>query len=155
MDRETYQNVLFVSVHLAHGKDRPEYDAQRRKDATNLVAGIARVNPGVLPVVVGGDFNSYEQRAYDGPGDVLRGAGLADSFWRAHKWRLGNYNSANHGLAVPDVGATWGRHIDQVWAEPGRTQVLKWVNGARLEGGRYVPLPSNHSPIMVRLRVNP
>ena len=154
VDRETSQHAVFVSVHLSPGKDRPEFDAQRRQDATNLVARIRGVNPGGLPVIVGGDFNSYEQRRYDSPGAVLRGAGLADSFWRAHKWKYGNYNTGNRGSAVPEVGKTWGRHLDQVWAEPGRTQVLKWRNGAQIVDGRYVPLPSNHNPVLVRLRVN-
>ncbi|CAA9363314.1 MAG: hypothetical protein AVDCRST_MAG36-2826 [uncultured Nocardioidaceae bacterium] len=154
VDNETAQHVVFVSVHLSPGKDAPEFDEQRRRDATHLVAGLQRVNPGGLPVVVGGDFNSYEQRRYDAPGAVMRGAGLADSFWRAHKWRYGNYNTGNRGSAVPEIGKTWGRHIDQVWAEPGRTQVLKWRNAAAIEDGRYVPLPSNHNPVLVRLRVN-
>jgi endonuclease/exonuclease/phosphatase family metal-dependent hydrolase len=154
IDRESKQHVVFVGVHLSWGKDTEEVDAQRRQDANNLVAGLRRVNPGGLPVVVAGDFNSYEQRRYDSPGEVMRGAGFANSFWRAHKWKRGNYNSANGGSAVPEVGYTWGRHIDQVWAQPGRTQVLKWRNCARLKHGRYVPLPSNHNPVLVRLRVS-
>jgi endonuclease/exonuclease/phosphatase family metal-dependent hydrolase len=154
VDKESEQHVLFVGVHLSMGKDTQAADAQRGQDATHLVAGIHRINPAGLPVVVAGDFNSYEQRRYDSPGAVMRSAGFANSFWRAHSWVRGNYNSANHGSAVPEISNNWGRHIDQVWAPPGQTQVLRWRNAARIKHGRYVPLPSNHNPVVVRLRVN-
>ena len=153
VDRESGQHVVFASVHLSKGKDAAA-DAQRGDETTNLVEGLHGINPEGLPLVVGGDFNSYEQREYDSAGAVLRGEGLADSFWRARTWTRGNYDSGNSGSSVPRIGQTWGRHIDQVWTQPGRTQVLRWGNAASVQDGRYVPLPSNHNPVFVRLRVD-
>lgn len=156
VDRESHQHVIFVGVHLSPGSDSPEADAQRRKDAAGLVAGIARIQVRDVPVVVAGDFNSYEQRRYDAPSELMREAGFANSFWRAHRWFRGNFNSGNRGSVVPEVGSTWGRHIDHVWAQPDRTQVLKWRNGAEVVDGRYAePLPSNHNPVLVKLRIDP
>jgi endonuclease/exonuclease/phosphatase family metal-dependent hydrolase len=153
VDRSSEQHVLFVGVHLSQGGSL-EKDQRRRQQALTMMSDLERLNPQGLPVVIAGDFNSYWQRQYDTSGDVMRAAGLADSFWRAHKWVNGNYDSGNRGQAVPKIGWTWGRHLDQVWADPARTQVLKWGNAAALQDGRYVPLPSNHNPVMVRLRVN-
>jgi endonuclease/exonuclease/phosphatase family metal-dependent hydrolase len=155
IDRASGQHVVFAGVHLTPGSSDAD-DAKRREEADRLVAGLRRVNPRGLPLVVAGDFNSHQGRKPDSPGAVMSSAGLANSYFRAHTWKRGKLNSANGMELVPRKGSAWGYHLDQVWAEPGRTQVLEWRNAAELVDGHYAaPLPSNHNPIMVELRVNP
>lgn len=85
----------------------------------------------------------------------MSGAGFANSYFRAHRWVRGKLNSANGGKLEPRAGSAWGYHLDQVWAEPGRTQVLQWRNAAKVVDGQYAaPLPSNHNPVLVKLRIN-
>jgi endonuclease/exonuclease/phosphatase family metal-dependent hydrolase len=155
IDRASGQHVVFAGVHLAPGNSS-DADARRRDETSRLVAGLAHVNTRGLPLVIAGDLNSHQGRHPDSPSDVLSAAGLANSYFRAHSWHHAKLNSGNGFKLDPRKGSAWGYHLDQVWAEPGRTQVLEWRNAAKLDGGRYAaPLPSNHSPVMVELRVNP
>jgi len=155
VDRASRQHVVFAGVHLAPGESDAN-DARRREEATRLVAGLRHVNPDGLPLVVAGDFNSHQGHSPDSPGAVMSGAGLANSYFRAHSWKRSHLNSANGFKLDPRRGSAWGYHLDQVWAQPGRTRVLQWRNAAELVNGRYAsPLPSNHNPIMVELQVNP
>jgi endonuclease/exonuclease/phosphatase family metal-dependent hydrolase len=154
VDRASHQHVLFATPHLSPGHSA-KADARRRREARTLVQGLARINPRRLPLVVAGDFNSHQGRHPDSPSAVMAGAGLANSYFRAHAWERSRLNSANGFRLDPRVGVAWGYHVDQVWAQPRRTKVLLWRNAAKLVRGRYAkPLPSNHDPVLVVLRVN-
>jgi endonuclease/exonuclease/phosphatase (EEP) superfamily protein YafD len=154
VDRASRQHIVFAATHLTPGHSSKD-DARRRREARNLVRGLARINPRRLPVVIGGDFNSHQGSRRNSPGVVMRRAGLSNSYFRAHAWYRGKLNSANGYRLHPRVGATWGYHVDQVLAQPRRTQVLRWRNAAKLVRGRYAaPLPSNHDPVLVALRIN-
>ena len=154
VDRASGQHVLFAGTHLAPGNSVAD-DAVRRAEANKLVAGLSELNPQRLPLVIAGDFNSHQGRTPDSPGAVLSEAGLANSYFRAHSWRRSRVNSGNGFKLDPRTGLIWGYHLDQVWAPPGRTQVLKWRNAADFTDGQYAaPLPSDHNPVMVKLRIN-
>lgn len=154
VDRQSGRHVIFVSVHLSPGGDAASYDRQRRKDTIHLLQGLKRINPKHRRLVVAGDFNSNQGRRFDSPGKLMRKAGLANSFFRAHTWVRPNYNSATQDRIVPTVGTPWGYHVDQVWTDPHHSVVHEWVNGNRLENGNYpAPQISNHSPVLVRVSI--
>jgi endonuclease/exonuclease/phosphatase family metal-dependent hydrolase len=147
------RRVVFVSTHLSSGTDAPVYDAQRRRDATRLVAALRKVNAARRAMVVAGDFNSHAGRTHNSPETVMERAGFASAFYNANQYSRPNYNSGNRGRAEPAIGNPWGYHMDQVWADPDRTDFVHWRNAARIVNGKYPqPSASNHNPILVVLR---
>lgn len=154
-DREAAgKRVVFVSVHLTSGKS--ESSALKRKAETQaLISGINEINPQRLPVVIGGDFNSHRNRPADYPGWLLKAAGFGDGFDLAESVSRQHYNSYNGFRPKPTLSVTWGDHNDHVWAQPGRVRVQSWANVGPIRDGVYSsPIPSDHNPILVRLRVN-
>lgn len=149
------KRVIFASVHLSPGGDDLVNDDFRRRETINLIAGLRRINPDDLPLVVAGDFNSNQGRTYDSPTALMDAAGYGNAFYFAEKWVRPNYNSANKDTSVPSIGTPWGYHVDQVWTDPERSQIVEWRNANRLVNGNYpAPLVSNHSPVSVEVRIN-
>lgn len=148
------RRVIFVTTHLSPGEDNAHNDDYRRRQTVNLVDGLKRINPQDRPLVLGGDFNSSYSRDHDSPGRLLRNAGLGHAYNLADRWTNPLHNSANKGLAEPSVGVPWGHHIDQVWVDPRRFDVLGWANAAKLSNGVYSPLPSNHNPILAEVQLH-
>jgi endonuclease/exonuclease/phosphatase family metal-dependent hydrolase len=148
------RRLMFANAHVAAGGDTSANDDRRREGVQNLVEGVTRMNASDLPVVYLGDYNSYRHRQYDSPATVFHSIGRYDAFDLAESLHHPNYNSANGGTSIPRIGHTWGDHVDHVWVDPTTTRVLSWSNTAPLVHGRYSPRPSNHNPILVRIRLS-
>ena len=98
-----------------------------------------------MPVIYLGDFNSHEGHALDGPGVVMRAAGVADADEVAQALSNRRYNSANQYLRSP-VQGHWD--IDHVYA-PAGVAVRGWALGLNLTAGTFVgAIPSDHNPVV-------
>jgi endonuclease/exonuclease/phosphatase family metal-dependent hydrolase len=96
-------------------------------------------------VIYVGDFNSHEGHEVDGPGLVMRAAGVADADEVAQTTVNRQYNSANQYLRSPKPGH-WD--IDHVYA-PAGVAVRRWEVALTLTGGRFVgTIPSDHNPLV-------
>ncbi len=150
------RSVIFVSAHFAPSTDnQAASDRARAANTRALLNGVAAVNTGGRPVVVVGDFNSHPGRTYDSPSKLFGAAGFHDSYEVARSLVKPHHNSGNQFQPVPIVGAAQGYHMDRIWVSGRSTRVLQWRNGAQFANGRYSPLPSDHSPIMATIALNP
>jgi endonuclease/exonuclease/phosphatase (EEP) superfamily protein YafD len=113
------------------------------------------VNPTGLPVVFAGDFNSHKNRSNDSVATAMHRNGYYDAYDLARSLYRQHYNSYNAFSVIPKISYTWGDHVDHVWAIPSTSWVDAWRNGVLIKDGRLVkPIPSDHSPVVVDLRVN-
>lgn len=127
---------------------------RRRKELLRLVNDLVPLNPDRVPVILAGDFNSYKGRTYDSVGKLLESIGLYDAFDQARIIGYQHYNSFNGFRTNPAIGITWGDHLDHFWVDPNRMRVWSWYNAAQFVGGKYAtPIPSDHNPITMVLRV--
>ncbi|MET1036938.1 MAG: hypothetical protein ABW075_01610, partial [Aeromicrobium sp.] len=55
----------------------------------------------------------------------------------------------------PRIGYKWGDHLDKVWVDPWTTRIDAWYNTALIgaDGLMVKPIPSDHSPVVVDLRI--
>ncbi|MGN6609294.1 MAG: endonuclease/exonuclease/phosphatase family protein [Jatrophihabitans sp.] len=124
-------------------------DANRRDETARLIAlGSAEAAQLHVPVVYGGDFNSYPQwgaHPVDGPQVAMAAADIADDETVALTRTNAAYNTINEYRNPP---ARFGTHIDYLWLPPG-VAGTSWDNQLVLTGaGRFpgVP-PSDHNPV--------
>ncbi len=144
-NRTTGARFLAVSVHLSYGAGRAA-DLQRQAETQKLL-GFARAYQASahVPVIYLGDFNSHEGHALDGPGVVMRAAGVADADEVAQALSNRRYNSANQYFRSP-VQGHWD--IDHVYA-PAGVAVRGWALGLNLTAGTFVgAIPSDHNPVV-------
>ncbi|MFI5426805.1 hypothetical protein [Aeromicrobium sp. UC242_57] len=81
--------------------------------------------------------------------------GYYDAYDQAQTLKRQHHNSFNDFKTTPKISYKWGDHVDKVWIRPDQGRVLSWVNGARISGGKMVkPIPSDHSPIIVDVKIN-
>jgi endonuclease/exonuclease/phosphatase family metal-dependent hydrolase len=155
-DREhAGRRVLFVNAHLTAGGDNAEVDGHRAEETRTLLRETAAANPKGFPVVHGGDYNTHRSRVYDTPRRIFARAGYADAFDLGRRYLRPQWSSYNAGKARPRLGYPFAEHIDTFWVDPGGTRVARWANAATVVDGRYLsPFPSDHNPILVRIRVN-
>jgi endonuclease/exonuclease/phosphatase family metal-dependent hydrolase len=148
--RSTGAGFLAISTHLAVGNGPAndtlrQQETQRMLDAARPVAAAAGV-----PVVYAGDYNSdiNQNHAFDGPGNAMRAARVADASNVAQSQTNAQYNSANQYLRTPPA---YRQSVDYIYAGPGvavqnRSMVMTLVNG------RFVgTIPSDHNPVVARL----
>lgn len=153
-DRQTGDRTVFVDVHTVSG-DNETAANQRTAEITTLTQHLAQINPGNVPVVYAGDFNSHKNRANDDMAGVLQKQGYYDAYDLAMRLIRQHFNSYNGFDVVPRISYKWGDHVDHVWIRPDEGRILSWTNGAWLSGGRMVtPIPSDHSPIITDVRLN-
>jgi len=148
-----YRRVIVVSSHSNPGPDTAASDGVRGTNAHRLINGVRAANPQNLPVLYLGDYNSHRHRTYFSTANEFHQVGHYDAYDLAQSLWRPNYSSMNGGSAVPRISNTYGDHVDHVWVDPYRTRVLGWANVARIENGRYSPLPSDHNPILVTVQV--
>jgi endonuclease/exonuclease/phosphatase family metal-dependent hydrolase len=154
VDKQTGQPTVFVDVHTVSG-DNESSAEKREAEIKTLTTHLAKINPGKLPVVYAGDFNSHKNRANDDMSSVFHRQGYYDAYDLALKLYRQHHNSYNGFDVVPRLSYKWGDHVDHVWIRPDEGRVESWVNGALISGGRMVrPIPSDHSPIVVDVRLN-
>ncbi|KRC66058.1 hypothetical protein ASE12_15620 [Aeromicrobium sp. Root236] len=154
VDRQTGAHTVFVDVHTVSG-DNETRAVQRTAEITTLTQHLAEINPGNLPVVYAGDFNSHKNRSNDDLSSVFHRRGYYDAYDLALKLRRQHVNSYNDFSVVPRISYTWGDHVDHVWIRPDEGRILSWTNGAVIVNNRMVePIPSDHSPVIVDVRLN-
>jgi endonuclease/exonuclease/phosphatase family metal-dependent hydrolase len=148
------RHVIFVDVHTVTG-DSDARAKDRQAEITTLLAAMKVVNPTNLPVVFAGDFNSHKNRPNDYLAGVFHRNGYYDAYDLATTLYRQHINSYNDFSTTPKISYTWGDHVDHVWVLPGTSLVTGWRNGVRIVNGRLpTPIPSDHSPVVVDLRLN-
>jgi endonuclease/exonuclease/phosphatase family metal-dependent hydrolase len=160
--KATGATMLVLSVHTQTGKGKTD-TAHRRVDSQALVANLAAVRTQLatefgavdLPTIILGDFNTTRQRTSDLSMVELKNAGWHDAFEQARSLTGQHRNTANPNWKLtPVIGQTWGDHVDKVLVQPDRAVVLSWANAGAMDNGKYIgPLPSDHHPLLVTLRV--
>ncbi|WP_418060919.1 fibronectin type III domain-containing protein [Pimelobacter simplex] len=155
-DIKTGQHVVVASVHLVHPIGA-KYDKGRDKQTLELLGAIATRYAGrpMPPVVLGGDFNSHRQRAYDGPRARLEANGYRDSFDVAARFLTPTYRNSAHGWSTtPQVTPRTGNHLDRVFTSAG-VHAASWRIDEPLtaDGRYYAGLLSDHSPVITSLRI--
>lgn len=154
VDRATQRHTIFVTVHTVAG-DSLTRSIERRTEIIALLAAMDQINAAGLPVVYAGDFNSHKDRTYDYVANAFHSAGYYDAYDLARNLYRQHNNSFNDFQITPRISYKWGDHVDHVWVAPGSTRVDYWRNGALIENNKMVtPIPSDHSPIVLDLRVN-
>ncbi len=154
VDKSTKRSVLFVNVHTVSGASKGAI-ANRLAEMNTLMANIKQTNTKKLPVVFAGDFNSHRNFSPDVVRSVMKQNKFYDSFDLARSLTRQHHNSFNAFTMAPRIGVKWGDHLDHVWVNPWTTRVDRWQNIALLRpNGRHtLPIPSDHDPIMVDLRI--
>lgn len=126
--RSTGQELQFVNTHL------DEHDTARRELSVEQL--LARLEPGV-PAVVVGDLNATRRRD-PGVFDRLEGAGLVDAL-----------AGDDRGTAHDFGGGTHHNRLDHIFVSPD----IEVVHGTVVADGRTRRLPSDHWPVLARLRL--
>ncbi|KQX71714.1 MULTISPECIES: endonuclease/exonuclease/phosphatase family protein [Aeromicrobium] len=155
VERSTGRTFMMVDVHTVTGQTKASTD-NRRTEMNELIAVLKQANPQRLPVVYAGDFNSHKQtKTSDSPRPVMNARKLYDAYDLARNVSRQHMNSYNAFRSTPVISYKWGDHIDKVWVDPWRVRVDGWYNFALLDAkGRMVqPIPSDHSPVVVDLRI--
>lgn len=155
VERSTGRSFLMVDVHTVSGFTKTTTD-YRRTEINQMIATIKAVNTKRLPVIYAGDFNSHKQtKTSDSVRPPMNRTKFYDSYDLARKVSNQHMNSFNGFKSKPTIGQKWGDHIDKVWVDPWKTRVDSWANLALLDAnGRMVqPIPSDHSPVVVNLRL--
>jgi len=152
-DKESGKKFLLVSVHLDFRQSgnaalAKKYDALRKKQMATVNAKIAKVRRGNEPVIVAGDYNSWQNRSGgNAPHDYLVGQGYYDT--AAAQTTLNRhyptYNGFKKVLAPSPQG--FGNRLDNI--------LVKGLRGARRYANVTKPKdssrPSDHSLIYADL----
>ncbi|MEO6604848.1 MAG: endonuclease/exonuclease/phosphatase family protein [Aeromicrobium sp.] len=148
------KHVIFASVHLVTGSTA-QADNLRERELNTLFIRMGYINPEKVPVVYLGDFNSHKGRKYDSVTAMFKGKGYYDAFDLAMALKFQHYNTYNDFESTPNLGITWGDHVDHVWVDSTKVRVNSWRNAAKFDGSRYAhPIPSDHNPLVVSIQVN-
>ena len=144
------QKFIAVNTHLFSDgiTKRGAYETCRVEQAKVILAKLATINTGKLPVVLLGDLNSHEDHK---PMAVLANGGLNDTAGLDVPRTKANYNSS-HGFTNPPPN-TYGTQIDYVLAS-GTIGVDRWKLIADIDPdtGRFSsPIPSDHHAILADL----
>jgi hypothetical protein len=141
---------MFVAPHLIVGSGA-SYD-QLRENETRTLVQLARGQAGGQRIIYAGDFNSYlsHSHRYDGPGQVMRDAGVADGLLVARSLANQKFNSANQYLRTPRQNSV---SVDHIFAEPG-VSFSTWSQLLNLSDGQMVGvIPSDHNPVVSAVTV--
>lgn len=155
VDIATGRQFMMVDVHLVTGGGSTP-TRQRREEMNTLLANVGMANTKGLQVLYAGDFNSHRgSSGGDVVGSVMNASFLFDGFDLARRLFNQHVNSFQGFKASPSIGYKYGDHIDKVWGNPTTTRFDAWYNFANFGAdGRLVqPNPSDHSPILVDLRI--
>lgn len=139
-DKATGKQFVFVSVHLDHrhtgtAADQTSFDKLRAAQAQKVLTAVAAMNPKHLPVVIGGDMNSWQNDRYgDSSHDLLVSNGFTDSYVATHVYN-GQYGTFNNLAATAPLGVNnYGTRLDKIMTK-GFHGASQWNNVTRLEGG--------------------
>lgn len=153
-DNTRNARTMFVNVHTVSG-DTTTRARERQAEVQTLTATVAAVNPEGLPVIYAGDFNTHKNRSNDYVRTVFNASGYYDAYDLAAQLRRQHYNSFNGFKTTPKISYKWGDHVDKVWIRPDQGRVIKWNNGALIKSGKMItPIPSDHSPLIIDVKIN-
>jgi len=149
-DRTTGQRFFVVSAHLdsyhssSASKER-SLEAHRGRQISAVIAGMAKINTDRLPIVLGGDLNSWQNnRVADDAHEILAARGYYDTSSALRRINMG-YATVNHfDTTVKENPQKVGARLDVVTVWGGRgakliVNVVKRVDSAR---------PSDHSLVV-------
>lgn len=150
-DRATGARFLFTSTHETTLGGRSG-DGERQTETKNLISDATgyAASYGQVPVIYVGDFNSHDGRnhVFDGPGQAMRAAHIADAFKAAAARSNASYDSANMYMRTPPKAA---RSIDRIFA-PAGVGIVSWRLTINLKNGRFAGvIPSDHNPLSADL----
>jgi hypothetical protein len=155
VERSTGRAVLMVSAHTVSGKTKTTTN-YRRAEINQMLASIKQTNTKGLQVVYAGDFNSHrDSKPSDSVRPPMQAAKRYDAFDLARNV-TGQHQSSYQGFkSRPVMSVKWGNHIDKVWVDPWKVRVDSWRNFSLLtpNGRMAEPIPSDHSPVLVDLRI--
>jgi len=149
-DRSTGERFFYVSAHLDHRHSstasvEASYDALRGAQAVAIVDRMASLNTHKLPIIFGGDTNSWQKSQIgNSANEVLVSRGYYDTAATLTRIRLA-YATVNHfDLEVKPNGLGVGARLDviKMWGSQGakRTEnVLQVVDSER---------PSDHNLVV-------
>ena len=145
-DLASGQEFWFASLHFDAGSDTAT-DALRGQQAQAVVEGMAAVNTGNLPVIIGGDYNSGQTTAgHDASHEALLQAGYYDTIAAAQTLNL-QYCSVNHYL--DDTPGAWGfgNMFDSIMTlgMPGAARFEQVLTGS--------PWPSDHNMVLADVQL--
>lgn len=154
VEKGTGTSFFMVNVHTVSG-ETAEATESRRQEMETLVANVKLANTKRLPVIYAGDFNSHKNSRNDVVKTIMNRGKLYDSYDLARSLTNQHLNSYNDFKVSPRIGYQWGNHIDKVWIDPWQGRVDAWYNAALLDERGYMvkPIPSDHSPVVVDLRI--
>jgi hypothetical protein len=154
VDKATGKHILAVDVHTVSGESKAVTE-HRRQEVITLLAAVKQTNTKRLPVIYAGDWNSHKNSANDVVRPVMKAKKLYDAYDVARSLTNQHVNSYNSFRVAPRIGYKWGDHIDKVWVDPWTTRVDAWYNAALIgaDGLMVKPIPSDHSPVVVDLRI--
>jgi endonuclease/exonuclease/phosphatase family metal-dependent hydrolase len=154
IDKTRNTHVIFVDVHTVSGTSSTA-SRERGVEIQTLFDALGTINADGLPVVFAGDFNSNKSRSNDAVATVMHHNGYYDAYDQAGTLNRQHINSYNDFSVIPKISYTWGDHVDHVWVVPSKTRVISWRNGALIVNGRLTGIiPSDHSPVVVDVRLN-
>jgi len=155
VDRATGRSFMMVDVHTVSGKTKTTTD-NRRTEINQVLATMKIVNTKRLPLIYAGDFNSHrESKPSDSVRPPLQATKHYDAFDLARKVSGQHQSSYNGFKTDPVISVLYGNHIDKVWVDPWKVRVDGWYNFANMgaDGKLVQPIGSDHSPIVVDLRI--
>lgn len=149
-DRRTGKRFWFVSVHLdarhsSRAATERKYDALRRNQASFAAAWAARHNRSRLPVVIGGDFNSWQNsRVANSSHDRLVQLGYYDTSAARQRVNFSYTTYTAFKTRVPQASHGVGVRLDQLmvkgaWGAARYENVLRASNASR---------PSDHNLVV-------
>lgn len=161
--RDSGKDFVFADVHLENTDDSvpgsTAYYELRKTQTRESLAEVDANNPGKLPVIVAGDFNSTKfDLPSNGPYDVMRAAGYVDPLGNTHRsstiasWATAEkrirtqYNSYNRwALSPPRSSNPNGSYFDYLFTS-GPLRVSEWETAMNLrsDGTWAGVIPSDH-----------
>jgi endonuclease/exonuclease/phosphatase family metal-dependent hydrolase len=153
-DRATGKSFFMVNVHTVSGDTKLATES-RRQEMVTLLDNVRLANTKRLPVIYAGDFNSHKNSSNDVVRPLMKAKKLYDGFDLARTLTNQHVNSFNSFRVSPRIGYKWGDHLDHVWVDPWTSRVDSWRNAAQIgaDGLMVKPIPSDHSPVVVDLRI--
>ena len=151
-DKDTKQLFYVVSVHLdaRHSTTKSKettYNSLRGRQVSTVLEAIAKINTSNLPVIFGGDLNSWQNITVgDAPHDALINKGFVDS--AAARARTNVKYSTFNGFRLTQTGSSmgYGSRLDGLFVSGGTARtfenVLKVTDSER---------PSDHNMVLSTL----
>lgn len=154
-DRRTGLRFWAVSVHLdaRHSRNKSTehgFEAIRASQARYVARSMAKLNREKLPVVFGGDINTWQNRGLGRSAhDAVRAAGYTDTV-NAQRTVRANVATINElqRRVQPGTGSK-GRRIDVIMAQ-GMTHADRWENVVKFVDSRR---PSDHNMVVADIRL--